>query len=141
MSATVRKCAMLIPSREVYVRAFPEATAGGGKWQISSGGGAYPMWSRSGRQLFFETFDNRVMAAAYTVQGNSFVAEKPRLWSERQQLSNLINASKSIDIAPDGKRFAVILPVEQPGSQQTRSRVTFIENFSDEVRRQAPPGK
>jgi serine/threonine-protein kinase len=125
---------------EIYVRAFPEATAGGGKWQISSGGGAYPMWSRSGRQLFFETFDNRVMAAAYTVQGNSFVAEKPRLWFERQQLSNLINASKNIDIAPDGKRFAVIMPVEQPGSQQV-SRVTFIENFVDEVRRKAPPGK
>ena len=102
---------------EIYVRAFPEAASGGGKWQISSGGGAYPMWSRTGRQLFFETLDNRVMVAAYTVQGNSFVAEKPRLWSERQ-LSNLSNTSRNIDLAPDGKRFAVILPAEEPGSQQ-----------------------
>jgi hypothetical protein len=35
----------------------------------------------------------------------------------------------------------VILPVEQPGSQQAKSRVTFIENFFDEVRRKAPAGK
>ncbi|HEV2200649.1 MAG TPA: protein kinase [Bryobacteraceae bacterium] len=125
---------------EIYVRAFPDASSGGGKWQISSGGGTYPMWSRTARQLFFETLDNRVMAAAYTVQGNSFVAEKPRPWSERQ-LANLVNSSRNIDLAPDGKRFAVILPVEQAGSQQARSRVTFIENFSDEVRRKAPAGK
>jgi Tol biopolymer transport system component len=125
---------------EVYVRAFPEAASGGGKWQISNGGGGYPMWSRTGRQLFFETLDNRVMAAAYTVQGNSFMAEKPRPWSERQ-LSNLTNTSRNIDVAPDGKRFAVILPVEQPGSQQTRSRVTFIENFFDELRRRVPASK
>jgi hypothetical protein len=83
-----------------------------------------------------------VMATAYTVQGNSFVAEKPRQWSEKQ-LSNLANNSRNIDLAPDGKRFAVILPVEQlgsqqAGSQQTRNRVTFIENFFDEVRRKAP---
>jgi len=125
---------------EVYVRVFPEVTSGGGKWQISSGGGTYPIWSRNGRQLFFESLDNRVMAAAYAVRGNSFVAEKPRLWSERQ-LSNLVNTSRNIDLAPDGKRFAVILPVEQTGSPQARSRVTFIENFFDEVRRKAPASR
>jgi serine/threonine-protein kinase len=125
---------------EVYVKAFPEATSGGGKWQISSGGGSYPSWSRTGRQLFFETLDSRVMAAAYTVQGSSFVAEKPRTWSERQ-LSNLTNTSRNIDVAPDGKRFAVILPVEQAGSNQARSRVTFIENFFEEVRRKAPASR
>lgn len=124
---------------EIYVRAFPEATSGGGKWQISSGGGAYPMWSRSGRQLFFENLESRVMTAAYTVQGSSFVAEKPRMWSEKQ-LANRVNASRNIDLAPAGKRFAVILPAEEPGSNQTRSRVTFIENFFDEVRRRAPAG-
>ena len=45
---------------QVYVRAFPDK---GGKWQISSAGGAYPMWSRSGRELFFESLDNRIMVA------------------------------------------------------------------------------
>src|SRR5262249_16210241 len=30
---------------QVYVGAFPDT---GGKWQISSDGGTYPMWSRSG---------------------------------------------------------------------------------------------
>ena len=123
---------------EIYVRAFPEAASGGGKWQISNGGGTYPMWSRTGHQLFFENFDNRIMVAAWATPGNSFAAEKPKLWSGKQ-LSNLTNTIRNIDLAPDGKRFAVILPVEQPGSQTARSRITLVENFVDELRRRVPP--
>src|SRR6185436_19593768 len=36
---------------EVYVRPFPRADSG--KWQISAGGGANPLWSRDGRELFY----------------------------------------------------------------------------------------
>src|SRR5579864_5894598 len=36
---------------QVYVRAFRDK---GGKWQISDSGGMYPMWSRTGHELFFE---------------------------------------------------------------------------------------
>ena len=96
------------------------------------------MWSRTGRQLFFETLDNRLMVAAYTTQGNSFVAETPHAWSERR-LYNLANASRNLDLAPDGKRFAVLLPAEQAGL--SRSRVTFIENFIDELQQKLPVGK
>jgi dipeptidyl aminopeptidase/acylaminoacyl peptidase len=45
---------------QVYVRAFPD---NGGKWQISNAGGAYPVWSRNGRELFFRNLDNRIMVA------------------------------------------------------------------------------
>src|SRR5439155_24574460 len=49
---------------EVYVRPFPGP---GGRWQISKGGGLYPLWSRDGRELLFQTLDQRVMAAGYSV--------------------------------------------------------------------------
>ena len=45
---------------QLYVRTFPDK---GGKWQISSAGGAYPMWSRSRRELFFASLENRIMVA------------------------------------------------------------------------------
>ena len=53
----------------MYVLAFPDK---GGKWHISSAGAAYPMWSRSGRELFFESLDHRIMVPSYTVHGDSF---------------------------------------------------------------------
>jgi serine/threonine-protein kinase len=36
---------------EVYVRPFPDVTAG--QWQISVGGGSAPLWARDGRELYY----------------------------------------------------------------------------------------
>jgi Tol biopolymer transport system component len=117
-------------SLQVYVVTFPDK---GGKWQVSSAGGSYPMWSRDGR-LFFESLDNQIMVAGYKVQGDSFVPEKPQLWSEKV-LANLVASSKNVDLAPDGKRVVALMPAEGGGTQH---HVVFLENFFDELRRRVP---
>jgi serine/threonine-protein kinase len=122
---------------QVYVRAFPDK---GGKWQISSSDGAYPMWSRNGNDLFFETLDNHIMVAAYSVKGDSFMADKPRMWSENQ-LGGLVNSVKNVDLAPDGKRIVALMPVEATEAQKAQNHVIFLMNFSDELRRKVPVGK
>ena len=123
---------------QVYVRAFPDK---GGKWQISNSGGSYPVWSHDGRELFFRSGDNRIMVAAYTVRGDSFVADKPRVWSEKRLADSGIVGVASYDLAPDGKRIAALMPAETPQGQQAQNHVIFLENFSDELRRKVPPGK
>jgi serine/threonine-protein kinase len=122
---------------QVYIRAFPDK---GGKWQISSSDGSYPMWSRNGRDLFFETLDNHIMVAAYSVKGDSFVADKPRMWSETQ-LGGLVNSVKNVDLAPDGQRIVALIPVEASEAQKAQNHVIFLMNFSDELRRKVPVGK
>jgi serine/threonine-protein kinase len=119
---------------QVYVRAFPDK---GGKWQISSAGGSYPMWSRGERELFFESLDSRIMVARYTVQGDSFVPGKPRLWCEKA-LANTVNSSKNVDLAPDGKRIVAVIPTDGLETQQSQHQVVFLLNFFDELRRRAP---
>jgi WD40 repeat protein len=118
---------------EVYVRPFPGP---GGRWQISKGGGLWPLWSRDGRELLFQTLDGRVMAVAYSAKGDSFVAGKPRVWSE----TRLLNASGMpiYDLTPDGKRLAAILASDQTGGDPTH--LTFLLNFFDELRQRAPAG-
>ncbi len=122
---------------EVYVKAFPDK---GGKWQVSNGGGAYPMWSRTGHELFFETFDQKIMAATYTTKGDSFVPDKPRLWSE-QKLIGLINSVRNFDLVPDGKRIAALMPAATPEGHQAQNHVVFLMNFFDEIRRRVPLSK
>jgi serine/threonine protein kinase/Tol biopolymer transport system component len=122
---------------QVYVRAFPDK---GGKWQISNSDGAYPMWSRTGHDLFFEASDNHILVAAYTVKGDSFVADKPRVWSEKQ-IGGVVNGGRNVDLAPDGKRIIALMPVETAEAQKAQIQVTFLENFFDEVRRKVPIGK
>jgi eukaryotic-like serine/threonine-protein kinase len=45
---------------EVYVQSFP---GGGGKRQVSKGGGNHPRWRRDGRELFYYTRDGKLMAS------------------------------------------------------------------------------
>jgi eukaryotic-like serine/threonine-protein kinase len=119
---------------EAYVRPFPGP---GGKWQISTGGGVAPKWSRNGKELFYRTlFGSKIMVVTYTASGDSFRADKPQLWSPGQFTDR--GATYNFDLHPDGKRFAVL---KAPGPDQTAAvnKVTFIFNFFDELRSKFPP--
>ena len=120
---------------EVYVRAFPPSPSGqGGKWQISNGGGLWPFWRRNGHDLIYESGD-QIMAASYTVKGDTFVAGKPSVWIAK------LGAHRSWDLAPDGKRLLVLTPVESAEAPKPEHEVVFLINFFDELRRRAPAGK
>ena len=123
---------------QVYVRVFPDK---GGKWQISNDGGTYPVWSRNGRELYFRSLDNRVMVATYTTKGDSLIAEKPRLWSEKQLADFGPIGISTYDVAPDGKRIVALMPVDPQPEQTAQNHVIFLMNFFDEVRRRVPTGK
>ncbi|MBI3490439.1 MAG: protein kinase [Acidobacteria bacterium] len=77
----------------------------GGKWQISTGRGLVPTWSRTKHELFYGTANGQIMVAPYTVEGDSFRAEKPRLWSDGRFVVRAGN--RSFDLHPDGERFAL----------------------------------
>ena len=118
---------------EIYVRPFP--TGSGGRWQISTSGGLYGIWSPNGRELFYETADNRIMVLDYSVDGNTFVPGRPRLWSDKQLF---YTGTSNLDLAPDGKRFLVFTLPETPAGQKGSVHVTMLLNFFDEVKRRIP---
>ena len=118
---------------EVYVRAFASSSSGpGAKWQISNSGGVTPRWLRSGHELVYQSGD-QVMAARYTVQGDTFVAEKPRVWIAKL-------GGTLFDVAPDGRRVAVLAPVASADAPKQEHEVVLLLNFFDELRRRAPLG-
>ena len=116
---------------QVYVRPFPGP---GGTWQVSTGGGRFPKWSRNGKELFYLTQDNKIMVATYTASGDSFRPDKPRLWSPGQL------TERNFDLYPDGKRFAV-LKASAATQSPPSNKVIFIFNFFEELRRKVPAQK
>jgi serine/threonine-protein kinase len=124
---------------EVYVQPFPGTPGGaGGKWLI--GAGRHPVWSRNGREIFyFNPATSRIMVATYTAKGDSFSADKSRVWSDTPILES-IPALWNFDLLPDGKR-AVVSPRPEAGGQKGTVHVTVLENFFDELRRKMPAGK
>jgi serine/threonine-protein kinase len=115
---------------EVHVRAFPDK---GTDVQVSNAGGVMPMWSHNGHELFYRTEDQRIMVVNYTVRGDSFVPEKPRVWFRKQLAS--IGLAANLDLAPDGKRFIVLMPAETGVPRLAPGHVMLEVNFFDEVRR------
>jgi len=80
-----------------------------------------------------------MMVAKYTLEGNSFRAEKLRLWSEAPftptgPAGTIPN--RDFDLHPDGQRF--VLAKAGESERETRpDKITFVLNFFDELRRVA----
>jgi len=121
---------------EVYVRAFPPPASGQpGQWQILNSGGTIPragrpVWSRKRRELIYQAGD-QLLAAIYSVNGDSFIAEKPRVWIDKI-------GGTDWDLGPDGRRVAVVTAVAATESPKPDHEVTFLFNFFDELRRRVP---
>ena len=71
--------------------------------------------------------------SAYTVKGDSFIAEKPRFWSKKPMADN--GLSHGFDVAPDGKRVLVLLPAEEA---KPETILHVLLNVDSELRRRAP---
>ena len=63
--------------------------------------------------------------ADYTAKGDSFEAGKPRVWSETP-IRPSVKDLPALDLAPDGKRFAVFPRSE---AETGSVHVTFLLNF------------
>jgi serine/threonine-protein kinase len=119
---------------EIYVRAFVANGSRAGKWQVSSGGGDQPVWSRQGRELFFLAGD-RMMVTEYQNVDGTFVATKPRVWATVPRVGN--TGFSRYDVTPDGRRV-VLLTRAQPEAGGQTPRMHLLLNFFDEIRRRSP---
>jgi hypothetical protein len=105
---------------EIYVQSFPTPSE---KFQVSSGGGDFPVWSRDGKELFFVSADSKMMAAEVKTAGKRFQAGVPKvLFATRlAELSDVHNGIP-YDISRDG-RFVVVTP------QWTQGRPMTVEGL------------
>ncbi len=90
---------------EIYVQPFPGP---GAKTRISTTGGRWPEWGRDGRELFYVTPDDRLMAVPLTVSGLALEVGPPALlFTLRIQPPPLFSTTSPYDVSPDGQRFLV----------------------------------
>ena len=90
---------------EVYVQPYPQRT---GKWQISTQGGSYARWARSGKELFYLTDEGAVMGADVRADGQAFSAGTPRMLFKTNAMFGDHAAGGfelPYDVTADGQRF------------------------------------
>jgi len=86
-----------------------------------------------------ELFDPRKI-----VSWNRLQVKLPRklsLWLTKPKTACEPGHRKNYDVAPDGNRCVVLMPVESAEPHETQSHVTLVVNFFDEVRRRVAAHK
>jgi Tol biopolymer transport system component len=120
---------------EVYVRPFPDVE--GGRWQISTGGGTRPRWSRSGDELFYY-FGNALAGGLMTVAvetESGFRAGTPqRLFEGSYEAPQQFR--QAYDISLDDQRFIMIKRVEVDSADQPQ--IIVVQNWLEELKRLVP---
>ena len=111
---------------EVVVQPFPDA---GGKWQVSTTGGAAPRWRADGKELYFLAPDATLMAVPVTAAGTSFAAGTPVALFPARIEGGATNRPQYA-VARDG-RFLITQPV----GDATAAPITLILNWNPEAKK------
>jgi eukaryotic-like serine/threonine-protein kinase len=112
---------------EVYVQTFP---ASGGKWQISTNGGNIPRWRRDGKELYYISADQKLMAVAVK-SGSSFEAGVPRVLFDLALPQVVSTGFGGYDVSADGQRFLFVTQARGAASMQ----YTVVMNWAAEAKR------
>jgi eukaryotic-like serine/threonine-protein kinase len=91
---------------EIYVQNFPGP---GGKWQVSTAGGAEPTWRADGKELFYADMTQKLVAVDIQA-GETFQAGVPRaLFAANVQ--PIRNVRSHYLTSNDGQRFLLLSPL------------------------------
>jgi len=105
---------------EVYIQSFPVPA---GQFRISTAGGSYPQWSPDGRELYYRSPDNKLVAAALNVSHDSIkVVSRRELFPMTKGDSGA--GSPPFDLAPDGRGFVIRAEV------QSTEALTVVTNWT-----------
>ncbi len=110
---------------EVYVQSFPGP---GGKWQISAEGGVEPHFGPDGKELFFRSADQKLMAVPITT-GATFEAGTPKPLFPTH-LDTGLSRNRFIP-ARSGDRFVLVATP----SRDTMSPTTVVINWMADLGR------
>jgi Tol biopolymer transport system component len=110
---------------EVYVQGFPGP---GGKWQVSTAGGAEPHWRADGRELYYRAPDQKVMAVEIQTAGGFSAGVPQALFPGRFDMATARNRYQP---APDGKRFLTVAPL----GREAMTPTTVVLNWFAELGR------
>jgi len=114
---------------EVYVQPYPVT---GAKWMISKDGGVQPRWRRDGKELFYISSANSMMAVEVKLPGKGeagFQAGVPKPLFQAPRSAG--NAFPHYSVTADGQRFLMLAPMSETDS----SPATVVLNWQAGLRR------
>ncbi len=111
---------------EVYVVPFTDT--GAAKWLVSTRGGTEPVWSHSGKELFYRDGDANLVAVAVRSVPTFSTGDAVTLFPAAGFRAGRRGAEYAV--APDDRRFLMI----RRAAASTAEQLVVVENWFDELR-------
>jgi dipeptidyl aminopeptidase/acylaminoacyl peptidase len=115
-------------SWQVYLQAYPPS---GRRWQVSTGGGAHPLWRADGKELYFVTEAGMVMKVPVRAASSTIELGKAEpVFDATVQFSTLslwAGEPSPYAVTRDGSRFLLL------ASRDRRGVVTVVMNWPESV--------
>jgi serine/threonine-protein kinase len=116
---------------EVYVRPFPDAAAA--RYVVSRDGGSEPLWSHSGKELFFRDGAENLVAATIAPGAAFRVASERALFSTRGYTTD--NRHHSYSVSRDDRSFIFI---RTPILSSSPNQLIIVLNWFEELKARVP---
>ena len=116
------------------MRPYPDVASG--QWQVSTGGGTRPLWSRNGQELFYVVADGRDHARWRRAAASWTATPPTMLIREGSVFTPPGNPGRTYDVSPDGERFLIVKPPAAP--TEDPPQIVILQHFDQELKRLVP---
>jgi eukaryotic-like serine/threonine-protein kinase len=143
-TASIEMCGALSPdgrwlaytavdaTRDVYVRPFPNVDDA--RWQVSSGGGSQPAWTRNGHELIYRV--GRAMMSVPVDTSQGFSVHKAVKLFEADYLDTG-GPVRNYDVSADGEKF-VMIKNAGTRNQGAVTNLLVVVNWQEELKQRVP---
>jgi Tol biopolymer transport system component len=102
---------------EIYVRPFPGP---GGQWQVSTNGGIMPRWRRDGKELYYISRDDSLMATPMALSAATLQPGTPVTLFRTRIVGGGVSTDfrHEYDVSADG-RFLIVVAADSVASPIT----------------------
>ncbi len=110
---------------------------GGGRWQVSTGGGRMPRWVKDTGELLYladsRTESRSVVAVAMRPELDPPAGVSTKLFDLGENSGATLE--RGYDVSPDGKRLLMVRPSSLQKADS--ARLVLVQNYPAEIRRLA----
>lgn len=119
---------------EIYVRPFPNTTAG--QWVVSKSGGKMPAWGTN--ELFFFDADGILTRVPFDARSAAWHAgASAKLFDGRYFTGGNTTIARTYDVSSDGQRFLMIKP-SRTDAQSAPAGLIVVQHWDQELGARAP---
>ena len=122
---------------EVFVSSYP--VVAGGKRRITTDGGAQLVWSRNGRELFYQD-DGQIWVVEMTREPTLTWGNPVPVFSA-SALAPFVGNRVNYDVTADGQRFVITVPAQEltgPDEATAFRQVHIVLNWFEELKARVP---